>query len=404
MDLTIHPCALHGTICAIPSKSQAHRLLLCAAFADGPTCLPCAATNQDMEATAACLRALGAEISYDGRAYRIQPIQTLPQTALLPCGESGSTLRFLLPVVGALGVDGTFSLEGRLPQRPLSPLWEEMERMGCRLSRPSPGQVRCQGRLRGGLYRIRGDVSSQFVTGLLFALSLCGGESRLELVGSVESLPYIQMTLKALERFGCEIPHRAAVFSIRPAALHSPGLVPVEGDWSNAAFWLGAAACGSDICLTGLDASSAQGDRAVTRILPELEKFQEIDASQIPDLVPVLAVVAGAKQGARFVNAGRLRIKESDRLETTAALIRNLGGAAQVQGDTLTVAGTGYQGGIVHAAGDHRIAMAAAIASTVCSRPVTVCGAEAVRKSYPGFWNDFEALGGILCHPHTEPF
>lgn len=396
MDITIQPRKLSGTIRAIPSKSQAHRLLICSAFADASTVLECPSTNRDIEATADCLRALGAGISYDGSRYRIDPIASVPPKAVLNCCESGSTLRFLLPIAGALGVDTTFELAGRLPERPLSPLWEEMERMGCKLSHPTETTVRCHGKLRPGLYRIRGDVSSQFVTGLLFALSLLEEESRLELTGKVESLPYIHMTLSALKRFGVSFCHSENQFEITPAAFHTPGKIHVEGDWSNGAFWLAAKALGSELTVLGLDKGSVQGDRAVLRHLAVLDDYQQIDASDIPDLVPILAVVAGAKHGARFYNAGRLRIKESDRLQTAANLIQNLGGKASITDDSLTVEGTGYLGGTVNAAGDHRIAMAAAIAATACTQPVTICGAEAVSKSYPAFWEDYKRLGGIL--------
>ena len=171
MDITIQPGALRGTIPAIPSKSHAHRLLICAAFADSESELICPETNQDIEATAQCLNSLGAEISRTKEGYNVIPIRMLPVSAELNCGESGSTLRFMLPIVGALGIDTVFNMEGRLPKRPLSPLWEEMERMGCQLSRPSPNQLRCQGKLRSGSYQIDGSISSQYVPGLLFALS-----------------------------------------------------------------------------------------------------------------------------------------------------------------------------------------------------------------------------------------
>lgn len=396
MDITILPGPLSDTIAAIPSKSQAHRMLICAAFADGKTELICPETNQDIEATADCLRALGADIQRTNEGYFITPIPFFPKKAELFCRESGSTLRFLLPISGAMGVDAVFHMEGRLPLRPLSPLWEEMERMDCALSRPTENTLRCTGKLRSGDYSINGGVSSQFVTGLLYGLSLLDQESRLTLTGNVESLPYIQMTIAAMGRFGVDIPHSDAEYHIVPARFHSPGKLTVEGDWSNGAFWLAARALGSPITVTGLDPDSPQGDRAVLEWLNQLDSFQTIDASQIPDLVPILAVVAGAKSGAVFVNAGRLRIKETDRLKTTAGMIRSLGGKAKIDGATLTVEGTGYSGGIVDATGDHRIAMAAAIAATVCPSPVTIHGAEAVNKSYPAFWRDYRILGGKL--------
>ena len=396
MELTIQPSKLRGTIAAIPSKSQAHRLLICAAFADRPTALTCPQTNQDIEATAACLNALGACVTRTETGYEVQPIAALPERATLPCGESGSTLRFMLPIAGALGMDTTFLLRGRLPQRPLSPLWEELEGKGCVLTRPTSDTIRCTGRLRPGAYRIDGGVSSQFVTGLLYALSLLKEESTLTLTGTVESVPYIHMTLQALETFGLTLPKEGWRFSISPGPLRSPGVLMVEGDWSNAAFWFAAKALGSKIKITGMDPASPQGDRAVVSCLEALEEYAVIDAANIPDLVPILSVAAAAKQGARFINAGRLRLKETDRLATTAALINGLGGQAEIDGNTLTIHGAGCTGGTVDATGDHRIAMAAAIAATVCTGPVTVLGAESVEKSYPAFWDDYKKLGGIL--------
>ena len=179
MDITINPRSLQGEIHAISSKSMAHRIMICAAFADRPTMLLCPGTNRDMDATADCLRALGAEICRTEQGYHVTPAKAIPGEAALPCCESGSTLRFLLPVVGALGVDAVFYMEGRLPQRPLSPLWEEMERMGCTLTRPSENTLRCRGKLRSGRYCIDGGVSSQFITGLLLALSLMEENSQL---------------------------------------------------------------------------------------------------------------------------------------------------------------------------------------------------------------------------------
>lgn len=396
MDITITPACLSGTIAAIPSKSQAHRLLICAAFADRPTALRCPQTNRDIEATVDCLNALGASITRTEDGYSVQPVSAVPQTATLNCSESGSTLRFMLPIAGALGVDTTFCLAGRLPQRPLSPLWEEMERMGCTLTRPTADTIRCTGQLCPGEYSISGSVSSQFITGLLYALSLLGEKSHLRVTGKIESLPYIEMTISALNTFGVQVPEENQCYCIQPQTFRSPGNLAVEGDWSNAAFWYAAKALGCGLEITGMNPASAQGDRAVVTALAALEEAAVIDAAQTPDLVPILAVVAGAKKGAAFINAARLRLKETDRLATTAALINNLGGKAEIQGDCLTVFGTGYRGGTVDATGDHRIAMAAAIAVTVCSEPVTVVGAESVEKSYPAFWADYQKLGGIL--------
>lgn len=381
MDITIHPRLLSGQLNMIPSKSQAHRYLICAAFSKGRTTLICPETNEDIEATAQCLRALGAEIWRTEQGYIIDPITKTPNTASLFCRESGSTLRFLLPIVGALGVDATFYLEGRLPKRPLSPLWEEMERMGCCLSRPTENTIRCRGKLQAGDYTIDGSVSSQYITGLYFALPLIQEDNSLTVTGKLESKPYVRMTIKAMQEF--DYPYSP-----------SPGTIAVEGDWSNGAFWLAANPLGSQVQVENLDAKSPQGDRQVAQLLPELAHYAVIDASDIPDLVPILSVVAAAKHGAEFQNIRRLRIKESDRVASTIAMITALGGKADATEDTLTVYPSAFTGGTVDACNDHRIAMAAAIAATVCREPVTILGAECVKKSYPRFWEEYSRLGG----------
>ena len=377
MDITITPGKLHGTISVIPSKSQAHRYLICAALGDRPTLILCPETSRDMDATADCLRALGAAIEGTGEGWEVTPIRQVPEQALLPCRDSGSTLRFLLPIVGALGVDATFLMEGRLPHRPLSPLWEEMERMGCILSRPTETTIRCSGRLRSGAYSIAGNVSSQYITGLLFAQRILDG-CTLEITGTTESAPYIEMTRRALDLFQSK-----------------PEVVSVEGDWSNGAFWLAANALGSELDIQNLDPDSPQGDRAADRLIKFLSENTEISAADIPDLVPILSVLASANHGATFRSTARLRLKESDRVESTIAMLTALGGSAAATEDTLTVQGTGLHGGTVDSRNDHRIAMSAAIAATVCRGPVTILGAECVEKSYPKFWAEYARSGGI---------
>lgn len=379
MDFTLTPRHLRGEIEVIPSKSQAHRLLICAAFADKPTQLVCTDTNQDIEATVACLRALGAQTLATESGYTVFPIQNAPKSAVLDCHESGSTLRFMLPIVGALGVDGTFKTAGRLAQRPLSPLWEEMERMGCTLSRPTENTIRCTGKLKQGEYVIDGGVSSQFITGLLFAYMLMEN-CTLTITGKLESKPYIDLTKAALSLF----PER-----------HSPGYVAVEGDWSNGAFWLAANSLGCNLSIYGLNLDSLQGDRAVVDILQQLEHgTPTVSAADIPDLIPILSVVAAAKHGAVFTDIQRLRLKESDRVASVIAMLEALGGSATATEDTLTVYPTRLRGGTVNSHNDHRIAMSAAIAATVCEECVTILGAEAVNKSYPRFWAEYRRLGG----------
>lgn len=374
MDITLSPKKLRGTIRVIPSKSAAHRYLICASLADGATTILCPETSRDMDATAECLSALGAKIHRTAGGYEVEPIRKIPEKATLPCHDSGSTLRFLLPVAGALGVHATFQMEGRLPQRPLSPLWEEMERMGCSLTRPTGDTIRCTGRLRPGTYTIPGNISSQYITGLLFAHKITGN-CTLNVTGKVESAPYIEMTRRAIGLFSGPV-----------------DTAEVEGDWSNGAFWLAANTLGSSLDVQNLDPDSVQGDRAAAHWLPRLKEHQTISAADIPDLVPILSIVAAANRGAVFTDIQRLRLKESDRVESVIAMVTALGGQAKATEDTLTISGTGLRGGTVDSVNDHRIAMSAAIAATVCTQSVTILGAQCVEKSYPRFWDEYFRL------------
>lgn len=391
MDITILPTKLAGTVKAIPSKSQAHRLLICSAFADQDTILDCPETNQDIEATANCLNALGAEIIRTSSGYTIHPVRAFPQEAVLNCQESGSTLRFLLPVVGALGVDTTFQMSGRLPDRPLNPLWDVMEANGCTLSRPTKTTLRCCGKLQPGNYTIAGNVSSQYITGLLFASALIPHACQLTVTGKLESAPYVSMTQKAMEIYGVSSKdYRLNADS----AFRSPGKISVEGDWSNGAFFLGAQAIGNSVNIENLDLQSPQGDKAIVACLAQLDHNCTIFCEDFPDLVPILAVVAGCKQGATFTGIGRLRLKESDRVESVAAMLQALGATVEIGENALTVHPSSFKGCTINTMGDHRIAMAAAIGATVASGPVTILGAECVSKSYPAFWDVYKQLGG----------
>lgn len=391
MDLTITPVLLRGSITAIPSKSQAHRLLICAAFSKERTQLVCPETNQDIEATAGCLRALGATIERLNDSYWVTPITCLPQSAVLDCGESGSTLRFMLPIAGALGVDCTFLMAGRLPMRPLSPLWEEMERMGCNLARPTENTIRCTGKLRCGTYRISGNVSSQFITGLLFAAALIHGESQLVILDKLESKPYVDMTMAALKMFGI---HTNELRCSGAFPFRSPGKILVEGDWSNGAFFLAANQLGSAITIQNLDPASCQGDKAVLRLMEQLQQNTTVSAANVPDLIPILSVVAAANQGAVFTDIQRLRLKESDRVEAICNMLTALGIRTETSQSTLTVFPGKFHGGTVDSANDHRIAMSASIAATIADGPVRILNAQCVGKSYPTFWQEYQNLGG----------
>ena len=391
MDITIYPKSLCGVVQAIPSKSQAHRLLICAAFANKTTFLGCPQTNEDIEATANCLKAMGANIIRTESGYQVTPISTIPEEALLDCGESGSTLRFLLPVVCALGIHATFCLHGRLPYRPLSPMWEELERMGCTLMRPTETTIETCGKLKAGEFFIRGDVSSQYITGLLFAAALMQGESTITILGNLESKPYVDMTRAALSTFGVNTDG----FRVKGSfPFNSPGTLDVEGDWSNGAFFLGAQALGNTVEVSNLNQNSPQGDRAVAQLLQFNDEPPIISATDIPDLVPILAVVYGAKCGATFTDVARLRLKESDRVASVCDMLNALGAKGIATENTLTVSPGQYHSCTIDAVGDHRIAMAAAIGATVANGPVTILGAQCVAKSYPGFWQTYENLGG----------
>jgi len=410
-----------GMVSAIASKSAAHRLLICAALADAETFVTCLESSEDIDATARCLAALGAEINYEDNGFFVKPIKENNQTKnfILDCGESGSTLRFMLPVCGALGVDVSFEMGGRLPARPLTGLYEEMAEHGCILSAMGSSPFMCKGLLGYGSYSLPGDVSSQFVSGLLFALPLLDGDSQIFVEGGLESRPYVDMTLDALSLFGIEVMEEQVdellIFHVKGGQAYcSPKTVRAEGDWSNAAFWLCAGAIGTGgVTVSGLNINSRQGDSAIIELLTrfgaklEIENNSisvsystlsgiKIDATNTPDLVPILAAVATVAQGETVIyNAQRLRIKESDRLKTVAETLSQLGADITETDDGLIIRGKNkLNGGEVHSFGDHRIAMTSAILSAVCEGQVTIYNAEAVRKSYPAFFADFVALGG----------
>lgn len=414
MNVTIQPGPRQGRVRIPASKSQAHRLLLCAALGEGETELLCGGLSADIRATMDCLRALGAGIWQEGERLRVKPIRTAPRSCALPCGESGSTLRFLLPQAGVLGTEAVFHRKGRLPQRPLRPLDEELRSHGMKL-REEGEALYASGKLTAGDYTLPGNVSSQFISGLLMALPQLPGDSRLTVTGELESAGYVAMTEDTLAESGIRWQRTGQVWSIPGGQrFHPPRLCQVEGDWSNAAFFLCAGALSRrGVTVEGLSLRSSQGDQAVLRLLrrfgAEVTEREgavtvrsgmlhgiTVDAGPIPDLIPTLSVVAAASVGdSRMENARRLRDKESDRLEGTAALIRDLGGSARVEGDTLIIHGRGgLRGGNASVLGDHRLAMAAAIAACACRESVTVDDSRCVEKSYPRFWEDFRQLKG----------
>ena len=386
MNITILPRKLSGTIPAVASKSHMQRLLICAALADGPTDIYCGQISDDIRAAVACLTALGAQINEQCGSYHVIPIGQLPETAALSCGESGAVLRFLLPVVGALGIEATFELEGRLADRPLDPLLQELERHGCRFGWSGKNRLHCAGQLCGGTYTLPGNISSQFISGLKMAFPRIEEPCALDITGNVASRPYIQMTDDVLKRFG--------IADITCKHYRTPGTLQAEGDWSSAAFFYGANALGSDVAVTGLSADSTQADRAITSVLPQLAVHTAIDAADFPDLVPILAVIAAANKGAVFTNISRLRLKESDRITSICEMLSAFGIATDADENTLTVHPGHFGSCTVDSFHDHRIAMAAAIAASVAQGPVTIRNAQCVSKSYPRFWEDYRTLGG----------
>lgn len=421
MKITLQAAPLHGQLRAIPSKSYVHRALICASLADAPTEILCTDTNRDMDATVNCLQALGARITKTEDRYTVLPLTqnaVADRLATLDCGESGSTLRFLLPVAAALGQPSRFLAHGRLSERPLSPLFEELQAHGVTLSAQGQFPLELSGKLTSGMFRLSGSVSSQFFTGLMLALPLLQGDSRIESIGKTESAPYLALTEAVLRSFGVQLRHEGdgsqLQLAVSSQTFRSPGTLCSEGDWSNAAFWLVAGAIGGDVTLTGLQVDSCQGDRAIVSLLREMGASVTecgegvlhavrsplhgitIDATDIPDLVPILAVAAAAATGeTRIVGAARLRLKESDRLQSVCAMLRALGGDCEETADGLLIRG-GRQlvGGEVDSCNDHRIAMSAAVASCLCNGQVNIQTAQAVEKSYPAFFADFAKLGG----------
>ena len=420
MEIKITPRKLTGTIEAMPSKSHAHRILIARRLSElqggaleGGVEIP--AFSDDIEATMACIGQLDKNTPY------------------LECRESGSTLRFLLPVVMALKNSATFLGTGRLPDRPLSPLKEEMERHGCSFRMGSNKNTdrfkeicAVSGRLTPGDYALAGNVSSQFITGLLFALPLLDGDSTISLTTELESAGYVDMTLDVLNSFGIDVEVSETESGFLKYTVpgnqiyrEKPGIT-LDGDWSNAAFWLAAGSLSGDITVTGLRLESSQWDKRLLDILadmgadldvqPQVDgtvsirskasilKGAEVDVSQTPDLTPLLAVLMSFAEGTSMITHGeRLQFKESNRLKAIYSVLYNLDADISYGGDWLSFTGKAFlEGGSVDSYGDHRIAMSAAVASCLCREPVYLSNPIAVTKSYPDFYKDFDSLGGEI--------
>lgn len=427
MDITLRAGSIiGGKLTAPPSKSDAHRALICAALRGDGAQVSGMGDSIDVLTTIEALNAMGAISQWNQNALYYTGWTDPERETRVNCRESGSTLRFLLPVCGALGRTCTFAGEGRLPLRPVSVILDEMAEHGVSASCPQL-PLELSGRLEPGQYTIPGNISSQFISGLLMALPYAGGGSSIHIPGKLESAAYVDMTIDTLRHYGIHwdshTTEAGTTYSMVPAEsnVETPRPYVVEGDWSGAAFLLASGALGGSVQVGGLDRESRQGDKAIAHILEQMGATVawpqprqvtvtapdattgaralspvEVDVSAVPDLFPVLAVLAAGAEGTSvFRNVARLRIKESDRVQTVCDMIEALGGSIRVEGDTVYVDGTGYlTGGIVDSCGDHRIAMSAAVASLICNDAVTILGAQCCAKSYPGFFEDFAKIGG----------
>lgn len=405
MDLTLTPTKLCGTVKAPPSKSVAHRLIIAAALSLGESKISNLAMSQDISATIEAMKALGADIKVDGDTAFIRGIEKPSKTAVIDCGESGSTLRFLIPVAAALGTKTEFRGRGKLPTRPITPYLRELTKKGVTFDYDGTMPFEISGKLESGVYDLEGDISSQFVTGLMMALSLLPGERRINMLTPLQSKPYVDITVEALRQYGADIKESSNGYTVcgKKLSAHDGR---VEGDYSQAAFFFVANALGSEIEITDLDPDSAQGDKRIKQIVDSVVynsnegqrsiKPFSLDCSDIPDLVPILTVLAAFAEGkSEITNVARLRIKESDRLFAIAECLNRLGGNVKAYDDRLEIAGVkSLNGGVVDSFNDHRIAMSMAIASTRSRGDITIKDAGCVKKSYPDFFEVYKKLGG----------
>lgn len=413
-SVVITPKKLCGTVRVPPSKSTAHRAVICAAMAKGESTLSPVALSDDIRATIGAVRAMGAEAVLKEDTLHVNGSGLFsPSSAKIDCGESGSTLRFLIPVAAAGGLRAVFMGHGRLPERPIGIYLNCLPEHGVRCETKGGLPLAVKGKLEPGTYTVPGNVSSQFITGLLLALPLLSGDSEIALSSPLESAGYVDMTTDTMRRFGVIIESSKNGWRVPGNQVYKPQSCAVEGDWSQAAFFLAAGALGGSLYIDGLDFASVQGDKAaedlykafgaqVTReqntltVYADTLRSIDIDASQIPDLVPILAATAALAKGTTHITgAARLRIKESDRLQAIGDGLNRLGARVQVLEDGLLIDGVdSLSGGRVEGYNDHRIVMALAVAASRASGPVEITDAHSINKSYPAFFEDYNALGG----------
>ncbi len=411
--VSVQTSSVCGTVAAPPSKSAAHRALIAAALT-GHSRIDGIIPSDDMKATLRCLAALGKPSLSDGSVVTFTDGGDGDTVA--DCGESGSTLRFFVPIFAALGKEVTFIGKGRLPSRPMTTYEECLPAHGVTMTKPDSegGILHISGQLRGGRFEVAGDVSSQFITGLLFALPLLTEDSDIVLTAPLQSAGYVDMTIEVLKEAGIRVTTTDSGYHVDGNQVYTLHDHTVEGDWSQAAFLLTAGAVGGDVTVTNLRRDSVQGDKRIEQLLAKMGadiawdgdalrcrksplSAIEADVSDIPDLVPILSVAAAAAKGrTRLFNAARLRLKESDRLATTAAMITALGGKAEEYDDELCITGSALVGGTVDGANDHRIVMSAAVASLLTTDAVTVTDAHSISKSWPSFFEDYTRIGGNI--------
>ena len=420
-DMSIMPSTLTGNVCVPSSKSVCHRAVICAGLAEGTSRISGILLSDDIIATIHAMETLGAIIVQQEDSLIITGTNcTKPVDHMIACNESGSTLRFLIPL-SLNGQTMTFEDKGKLVDHPLHDYFNILDEQQVPYQ-TADGHLPLSvtGVLKPGKFHLRGDVSSQFVSGLLFALPRLAADSSIIITTEVESKGYIDLTLAMLARFGIQIINQNYQEFIVPGNQKYKNTdYHVEGDYSQVAFWLTAGTLGSSIRCTGLNATSLQGDKVIVDLIkemggkltqadsviecsPAITKGIVIDAAQCPDLVPILTVLAAVSDGTtQIIHAGRLRIKECDRLKAITEELNKLGADVEEHEDSLTIHGRPFlTGGVVDSWHDHRIAMALAIASIACQTPVTIKHSECVSKSYPAFWRDFEMLGGKINERH----
>lgn len=394
MIASFKPCRLHGQIDAPPSKSMAHRYLIGAALSGQKCILSGVDFSEDILASIDCLRALGADVTADGDVVTVDPRDFMKAEApVLSCRESGSTLRFFIPLALCLGRTVTLRGSERLLERPLDVYEEICREKGFRFEKSKDSVTLC-GCLESGSYKIRGDISSQFITGLIFALAYLGKDSELEILPPFESRSYVDLTISALRSFGAEVAFSSEYrISIKSPKWHLFS-GRIEGDYSNAAFLDAFNHTGSEIDLTNLSPDSLQGDRVYSEYFDKIEGgVPTLDISDCPDLGPVLFALAALKNGAVFTGTDRLKAKESDRGAAMHEELSKLGGGLVFGDNTITVPKQAlkFNGEILDGHNDHRIVMAMSV--ILSKTGGTIRGAEAVKKSYPRFFDDIKGLG-----------